>query len=76
MPDTVLSDDDLDARIAALGLGKEGGVEDKSTGVRVRERNGQSYRLRYVGPDNNLDALQGRTRTSYFGRWNECKRRP
>jgi hypothetical protein len=28
----VLSDLDLDARIAQLGLGKEGGVEDKSTG--------------------------------------------
>ena len=31
VPDTVLSDSDLDARIAALGLGTEGGVEDKST---------------------------------------------
>ena len=28
----VLSDLDLDARIAQLGLGKEGGVADKSTG--------------------------------------------
>jgi hypothetical protein len=32
VPSTVLSDDDLNARIAELGLGKEGGVEDKSTG--------------------------------------------
>jgi hypothetical protein len=29
---SVLSDEDLDARIAAMGLGKEGGVADKSTG--------------------------------------------
>lgn len=34
VPDTVLSDEDLDARIAAMGLGQEGGVEDKSTGVK------------------------------------------
>jgi hypothetical protein len=34
VPSTVLSDDDLNARIAELGLGKEGGVEDKSTGKR------------------------------------------
>jgi len=31
-PVTTLSEDDLDARIAALGLGGENGVEDKSTG--------------------------------------------
>jgi hypothetical protein len=33
-PVTTLSEDDLDARIAALGLGGENGVEDKSTGER------------------------------------------
>jgi len=38
VPDTVLSDDDLDARIAALGLGQEGGVEDKSTGEDPNEQ--------------------------------------
>lgn len=36
MPVTVLSDDDLDARIAELGLGKEGGVEDKASGETVQ----------------------------------------
>lgn len=83
VPDTVLSDDDLDARIAALGLGQEGGVEDKSTGVRVRA-NSHTRRVwdgscggnRYLKPDSNLETLQGRTRTSNSGRWSECKRRP
>lgn len=36
VPVTVLSDDDLDARIAELGLGKEGGVEDKASGETVQ----------------------------------------
>mmetsp|Transcript_56672 Transcript_56672/g.91751 ORF Transcript_56672/g.91751 Transcript_56672/m.91751 type:complete len:213 (+) Transcript_56672:5-643(+) len=38
VPDTVLSNTDLDARIAALGLGTEGGVEDKSTGEDPSEK--------------------------------------
>uniref|UniRef100_A0A7S0HQU5 Uncharacterized protein n=1 Tax=Hanusia phi TaxID=3032 RepID=A0A7S0HQU5_9CRYP len=32
---STLSDDELESRIAALGLGKEGGVEDKSSGEEV-----------------------------------------
>ena len=37
VPDTVLSAEDLDARIAELGLGQAGGVEDKSTGEDPQE---------------------------------------
>lgn len=35
-PSTVLSDDDLEARIASLGLSVNGGVEDRSTGESSR----------------------------------------
>ena len=40
--DSTLSDDDLTARIAELGLGGEGGVEDKSSGEVRRQPTGPS----------------------------------
>ena len=57
VPDTVLSDDDLDARIAALGLGTEEGVADKSTGEDPMESMQTMDRVRKQAGDIGMKAV-------------------
>jgi len=59
VPDTVLSDDDLDARIAALGLGTEEGVADKSTGEDPMESMQTMDRVRKQAGDIGMKAVGG-----------------